>query len=53
MLINNQCSVYEDRPLMCNIDRMHDELDTGMTKFQWYSMNMKGCDVLKLRVEAA
>ena len=44
---NNLCTVYEDRPLMCNIERAADELDLGMTKEQWFNINYKGCELLQ------
>lgn len=47
MFHNNECMVYEDRPLMCNIERMADELDIGMTKEQWFDINYKGCEILQ------
>jgi Fe-S-cluster containining protein len=46
-LVDNKCSVYENRPLLCNIERMADELDIGMTKEQWFAMNYQGCKVLQ------
>jgi Fe-S-cluster containining protein len=46
-LVDNQCSVYEDRPLLCNLDRSHDELDIPMSKQEWFDKNTQGCNVLK------
>lgn len=47
-MVGNQCSVYEDRPLLCNIDKTHDELDVPMSKQEWFDLNEKGCDQLQL-----
>jgi Fe-S-cluster containining protein len=47
MLVDNKCSVYEDRPLLCNVERMADELDIGMTKEMWFDLNYYGCRVLQ------
>lgn len=41
-LIDNKCSVYEDRPLICNIDRLW-EL-TNLTKEEFYELNIKACN---------
>lgn len=52
MLVDGQCSVYEDRPLLCDVERMADELDIGMTKEVWFEMNYAGCRKLaELHVE--
>ncbi len=47
MFRDNQCMVYENRPLVCNIERMADEMDLGMTKKQWYEANYAGCEMLQ------
>lgn len=47
MLHNNQCMVYEDRPLLCNLERTVDELDIGFTKDQWFALNERGCEILQ------
>jgi len=43
-LINNKCSVYEDRPLLCNLKKLGEllELDTKT----WYYMVSKSCNQL-------
>lgn len=46
-LVGNRCSVYEDRPTLCNIEASHEQLDMPMTKFEWYAVNYKGCDMLQ------
>lgn len=46
-MIGNRCSVYEDRPLLCDVDRQHKELDMPMSRQQWFAMNEKGCQSLQ------
>ena len=41
------CMVYDNRPLLCDIDRAAAELDLGMSKFEWYRMNYEGCKILQ------
>ena len=45
-LDGNRCSVYEDRPLLCNLERAHKELNMNMTKAEWFTMNAQGCNIL-------
>jgi Fe-S-cluster containining protein len=49
-LKNNLCSVYEDRPLLCNIDRMADETDIPVSKETWFDLNYKGCEILQMEI---
>jgi hypothetical protein len=42
-LVNNICSVYDDRPTMCNIETAHEKVDMPMTKDEWYAANYAGC----------
>lgn len=39
---NNKCKVYENRPLVCNIDKMADYL--GKSKEDFYKLNVKACN---------
>jgi hypothetical protein len=40
----NLCTIYEDRPLICNIDRAYDEIfKDKMTRDEWYRENLKYC----------
>ena len=48
-MVGNQCSVYEDRPLLCNLDKAHDELDMPMNKDEWFDLNVRGCHSLQAR----
>jgi len=51
MLVDGQCSVYEDRPLLCDIERTADEVDIGMSKRQWFEVNYRGCKQLQREAE--
>lgn len=41
-LIDNKCSVYEDRPLICSVDKMQEVLKFDKPSF--YKMNAKVCN---------
>lgn len=43
-LVNNQCSVYAERPLMCNVSLMGEML--GEDTSAWYSKNIKYCNLI-------
>jgi uncharacterized protein len=49
-LINNQCSVYENRPLVCNVSLMAQELNKayGISKEKVYEENIKTCNKMIL-----
>ena len=49
-LIDNRCSVYDDRPLMCDIGRMADEMNLPMSKEKWFDMNYEGCKRLQMEI---
>jgi Fe-S-cluster containining protein len=49
-LKDNRCTVYFDRPLLCNIDRMADETDMPMNKETWFKMNYIGCKQLQMEI---
>ena len=42
--INNQCSVYDNRPVICNVDTMA-EL-RGFDKKYWYKVNAMACNFM-------
>ena len=43
-LVNNQCSIYENRPTLCNIDEMYTlYFETKITKTDFYIENLKAC----------
>ena len=43
-LINGICSVYEDRPLLCNIKRLGEE--SGYDLPSWFKLNAISCNTL-------
>jgi hypothetical protein len=56
-LVNNLCSVFDERPTLCNISEAAEKIDMPMTKDQWYAANYAGCfnlareeDRLNLRI---
>jgi Fe-S-cluster containining protein len=50
MLVDDRCSVYEDRPLMCDITRAAEELDMEMSKKEWFEMNTQACTQLQMEI---
>jgi Fe-S-cluster containining protein len=43
---DDKCKVYNDRPTLCNIDKLLDV--SGMSKKKFYAINIKGChDLMK------
>jgi Fe-S-cluster containining protein len=48
---DNKCSVYDDRPLLCDISRLGDEPYMPMSKEVWYEMNYKGCETLQMEIK--
>lgn len=45
--ITNKCTVYENRPIVCNVKKLHDVCFPTVPLSKWYSINEKGCNVLK------
>lgn len=44
----NQCRNYENRPLLCNIDRAFEELfHNQMSKSEYYRLNALACNTLQ------
>lgn len=41
---DNKCSVYEDRPLLCNVEKISDFL--GLDKKKFYKLNNIACNEL-------
>lgn len=39
---DNSCAVYENRPLLCNIDAIADKF--GIEKVQFYKANISACN---------
>lgn len=45
---DNLCKVYNDRPLICNVDRLYKKVfKFRMSKKEFYRNNHKNCEVLK------
>ena len=42
MLVDNKCSVYEDRPLLCNIEKTAEVLNLTLGMF--YEANVTACN---------
>ena len=40
---DNTCSVYDDRPMICNIDKMREFVD--MPKEKFYKLNIEKCNL--------
>jgi Fe-S-cluster containining protein len=49
---DNKCTVYDHRPLLCDIGRLGDEPDLPMSKEQWFELNYKGCEILQMELTA-
>lgn len=43
-LVEGKCSVYEDRPLICQIDKMGEIL--GYNQKEWHKLNALSCNTL-------
>ncbi|MFW6029502.1 MAG: YkgJ family cysteine cluster protein [Halanaerobiales bacterium] len=42
------CTIYDDRPLLCNIDKMYKEYFYKFySQDEYYNLNKKGCNKLK------
>jgi len=37
------CTVYEDRPLLCNIDAMHARYFAELTRTEFHNLNIAAC----------
>ena len=47
-LINNKCSIYDRRPLICNVDRVYEKFfRTSYTLEEFYKLNHQVCMMLK------
>lgn len=43
-LIDNRCSVYDNRPLLCNVTLLGKLLSLDLN--EWYSKNIKHCNLI-------
>lgn len=41
---DNKCKVYENRPTICNVDKLRKAL--GVSKKKFYAINIEGCHSL-------
>ena len=49
---DNKCSIYEDRPFICNTVRIYNKYyKDKLTIEQWYEMNMRACEALRNEAE--
>lgn len=45
---DNLCAIYENRPDICNVDKMYDiHFSKEMTREAFYEKNLEGCRELK------
>lgn len=43
-LIDNKCSVYQDRPTICSVDKLFELQEAVKSKKEWYQMNNQECN---------
>lgn len=49
---SNKCSIYENRPIKCNVDKFYDIfLKEKIDKEKYYEVNYVECEKLKLKEE--
>lgn len=47
-LVGNDCSIYENRPLLCRIDESYDSMFSSlMTREEFYKINKLACKKLQ------
>ncbi len=47
-LVDNKCTIYESRPLLCRIDESYEQIfSTLMTQEEFYMQNALACNVLQ------
>lgn len=47
-LVQNLCSIYDERPLLCRVDESYDAyFKSIMTKDEYYRLNYEGCKRIK------
>ena len=47
MLKDNKCSIYENRPIICNVKKSFDYQNVTNSKEEWLNMNTKICRKVK------
>ena len=49
-LRENKCSIYSNRPLLCNVDKSYDAIwKNQMSLDEYYKLNYAACEELKKR----
>ncbi|CAG7632908.1 hypothetical protein PAESOLCIP111_03427 [Paenibacillus solanacearum] len=49
-LVNDRCSIYETRPLICNVDGMYESVYwRQMSREQFYVLNLTACKQLQMK----
>ncbi len=44
----NLCTIYESRPIICNIDEYYKKFFKGkISKYKYYELNYKACEMLE------
>ncbi len=46
-LKNNLCSIYDNRPDICNVEKMYESFKDIMSKNEYYELNYQGCIELR------
>jgi Fe-S-cluster containining protein len=46
-LVDNLCSIYENRPDICNVDKMYIYFSSGMTHKQYDKLMEDSCKLIK------
>lgn len=47
-LVQNLCSIYDNRPLLCRVDESYEVFfKNHMSKDEYYMMNYDGCETIK------
>lgn len=45
----NHCTIYEERPILCNIDKMYELFyKNQFSKEEYYEINQSACKILRL-----
>jgi len=42
--VDGRCSVYEDRPLLCNVQKLGETMEVDL--MEWYRANAKACNTM-------
>lgn len=51
-LEGNECSIYENRPLLCRVDESYEKLFKNIMSYKEYlQLNYQSCEILKNKKE--